>query len=154
MFLGHIATKQQTAAEMAKWKINLHQVTTVQIPIVWLVNQEISKCPAQFICRFGWDCTLSWYFLSSIHWNERPLIFEAAHLGNLSLFSYIFYFYYTQVIFRFFSPYFCDDEKQHLRESEVYSIRSWCLWHFWQVDFLTLWMKHLFRPVFIFYVFY
>lgn len=75
---------------------------TVQIPVVWQVNQEISKCPAQFICRFCWDCTL-WYFLSSIYLNERSLIFEAAHLGNC-LSSYVFYFSYTQVIFRGFFP--------------------------------------------------
>lgn len=48
---------------------------TVQIPIVWLVNQEISKCPAQFICSFCWDCTLSSYFLSSIYLNKKTPYF-------------------------------------------------------------------------------
>lgn len=67
---------------------------TVQIPIVWLVNQEISKCPAQFICSFCWDCTLSWYLLNSRYLNERLLIFEAALPGNWSLSSWILLFLY------------------------------------------------------------
>lgn len=127
--LNHKAFIGPNTAEEYKWKYFVHEShfhqtanscrdgktknkfassdNTVKIPIVWLVNQEIAKCPAQFICSFCWDCTLSQYFLSSIFLNERPLIFEAAHLGNLSLSSEVFYFSYTQVIFRgFFPPFF------------------------------------------------
>lgn len=126
---------------------------TVQIPVVWQVNQEISKCPAQFICRFCWDCTL-WYFLSSIYLNERPLIFEAAHLGNLSLSSYIFHFSYTQVILGFFFPLF-------LLWWEAIPQRKWSVFNkiLMPMTFLTSWFfltlnEALPLPGIHFYVFY
>lgn len=126
---------------------------TVQIPIVWLVNQEISKCPAQFICSFCWDCTLSSYFLSSIYLNKKtPYFWSSTSWKFKSLLSSMYFTFPIPKLFLggFFSPIFVmmrsntsEKVKSIQYDPDAYDI-------FDKLIFLTFWMKHLFWLVFIF----